>query len=46
MFIIGNAGSAKTTIWKILAEALNHLGQKTVYDFADPKAVSSDELFG
>ena len=46
MFIIGNAGSAKTTIWKILAEALNHLGQKTVYDFADPKAVTSDELFG
>ena len=46
MFIIGNAGSTKTTIWKILAEALNHLGQKTVYDFADPKAVSSDELFG
>ena len=46
MFIIGNSGSAKTTIWKILAEALNHLGQRTVYDFADPKAVTSDELFG
>jgi dynein heavy chain, axonemal len=46
MFIIGNAGSAKTTIWKILADALNHLGQKTVYEFADPKAVTSDELFG
>ena len=46
MFIIGNSGSAKTTIWKILAEALNHLGQKTVYDFADPNAVTSDELFG
>ena len=46
MFIIGNAGSAKTTIWKILSDALNHLGQKTVYEFADPKAVTSDELFG
>ena len=46
MFIIGNSGSAKTTIWKILAEALNHLGQRTVYNFADPKAVTSDELFG
>jgi len=46
MFIIGNAGSAKTTIWKTLADALNHLGEKTVYEFADPKAVTSDELYG
>ena len=46
MFIIGKAGSAKTTIWKVLSDALNHLGQKTVYEFADPKAVTSDELFG
>lgn len=46
MFAIGNAGSAKTTIWQTLAKALNHLGQTTVYEFADPKAVTSDELFG
>ena len=46
MFIVGNAGSAKTTIWKILADALNYLGHKTIYEFADPKAVTSDELFG
>lgn len=46
MFIIGKAGSGKSTIWRILADALNHLGQKTVYEFADPKAVTSDELFG
>ena len=42
MFIIGNAGSAKTTIWKIVAEALNHLGKQIVYDFADRNAVVSD----
>jgi dynein heavy chain len=46
MFIIGNAGSAKSTIWKMTAKALCHLGEETVFEFADPKAVSSDELFG
>ena len=42
MFIIG---SAKTTIWIILSNALNHLGQKIVYEFSDKKTVTSDELF-
>jgi dynein heavy chain len=46
MFIIGEAGSAKTTIWTILIEALRELGQVTYFETLNPKAVSSDELFG
>jgi dynein heavy chain len=45
-FIIGNPGSAKTTIWKTLAGAATMGGSETVYEIIDPKAVSSDELFG
>ena len=46
MFLIGNPGCSKTTVWKILAEAYTSNGQETIYDIADPKAVTSDELFG
>jgi dynein heavy chain len=46
MFIIGNPGVAKTTIWKNMAEAYCHVGTETIYDIVDPKAVTSDELFG
>jgi len=45
-FIIGNPGSAKTTIWKTLAGANTAAGMDTIYDIIDPKAVSADELFG
>jgi dynein heavy chain len=45
-FIIGNPGSAKTTIWKTLAGANTAGGMDTIYDIIDPKAVSADELFG
>lgn len=45
-FIIGNTGSSKTKVWKILSDACNHLGDESVYDIIDPKAVTSDELFG
>ena len=38
MFIIGNAGSAKTTIWIILSNALNHLGQKIFMNFPIKKS--------
>jgi dynein heavy chain len=45
-FIIGNPGSAKTTIWKTVAGANTAAGMDTIYDIIDPKAVSADELFG
>ena len=45
-FLIGNPGCAKTQVWKILAASFSQNGNETIYDIADPKAVSSDELFG
>jgi len=45
-FIIGSPGSAKTAVWKNLAEGFTSQGNDTVCDYADPKAVTSDELFG
>jgi len=46
MFVIGTPGVAKTAIWKNMAEAFIHTGWETIYDIVDPKAVTSDELFG
>jgi len=46
MFVIGTPGVAKTAIWKNMAEAFCHIGHETIYDVVDPKAVTSDELFG
>ena len=46
MFIIGNAGSAKSCIWKNLSDALTATDHLTVWDMVDPKAVTSDELYG
>jgi dynein heavy chain len=46
MFIIGNPGCAKSTIWKVLAKTLTNDGMTTVTDIVDPKAVTADELYG
>lgn len=47
MFILGNAGSAKTRIWKTLATALtDFMDHQTVYEVVDPKACTGDELYG
>ena len=47
MFILGNAGSAKTRIWKTLATALtDFMDHTTVYEVVDPKACTGDELYG
>lgn len=48
VFLIGNTGSAKSEIWKNLKEALSseRMDHLTVWDIVDPKAVTSDELFG
>mmetsp|Transcript_16431 Transcript_16431/g.11573 ORF Transcript_16431/g.11573 Transcript_16431/m.11573 type:complete len:302 (-) Transcript_16431:6608-7513(-) len=45
-FIIGNPGSAKTAVWSTLADTCSQNGLETAFDVTDPKAVSSDELFG
>ena len=45
-FIIGNPGSGKTAVWKSLCQAFCSQGQETIFDITDPKAVTSDELFG
>ncbi|ETO26653.1 hypothetical protein RFI_10483 [Reticulomyxa filosa] len=44
VFVIGNAGSGKSEVWKVLAKAYNELGKKTVYETINPKAVKNDEL--
>jgi dynein heavy chain len=46
VFIIGPTGSGKSAVWKTLAAANKDRGLETEYDCLDPKAVSSDELFG
>lgn len=45
-FIIGIPGTAKTTVWRTLAKTNNYLGDTTIIEIIDPKAVTSDELFG
>jgi dynein heavy chain len=46
VFIIGVPGSAKSTIWKLLARACTHIDHETVFDIVDPKCVKNEELFG
>ena len=46
MFTIGPPGSAKSSIWKMLAEAKTALDWTTIWDSVDPKSVDSNELFG
>jgi dynein heavy chain len=47
VFIIGEPGSAKTTIWKTLRDAYNLFGDKdTIAEIIDPKAMTSNELYG
>lgn len=46
VFIIGPPGCGKSSVWKTLAKASVNMGKPTEYDCLDPKAVSSDELFG
>jgi dynein heavy chain len=50
VMLVGPAGCGKTTVWKTLAAAHN-LGKPknkapVVYDVVDPKAVTSNELYG
>jgi dynein heavy chain len=44
--LIGVPGTAKTSVWKNLCDAHNYRKWDTAWDMVDPKAVTSDELYG
>ena len=49
VFVLGTAGSAKSELWKTLAAAQSWLkegGGKSMYSALNPKAVTSNELYG
>lgn len=46
VFIVGNAGTGKTQVWKTLYKAYQNNGKKPIYNDLNPKAVTNDELFG
>lgn len=46
VFIIGNAGTGKSQVWKSLFKTYVNQKRKPVYNDLNPKAVTADELFG
>ncbi|KAJ3023806.1 hypothetical protein HKX48_000940 [Thoreauomyces humboldtii] len=46
VFIIGNGGTGKSQIWKMLAKTYMNSGKKCVFSDLNPKAVTTDDLFG
>lgn len=46
VFIVGNAGTGKTQVWKTLYKAYQNIGKKPIFNDLNPKAVTNDELFG
>ncbi|XP_045482107.1 dynein beta chain, ciliary [Harmonia axyridis] len=46
VFIVGNAGTGKTQVWKSLFKTYFNIKRKPVYNDLNPKAVTNDELFG
>jgi len=46
VFIIGNAGTGKTQVWKTLYRTHQILKHRPVFADLNPKAVTNDELFG
>lgn len=46
VFIVGDAGTAKTCIWQTLNQTYKNMDKKPHYDVLSPKAVTNDELFG
>ncbi|XP_039284796.1 dynein beta chain, ciliary [Nilaparvata lugens] len=46
VFIVGNAGTGKSMVWKTLYRTYQNQKRKPVYFDLEPKAVTNDELFG
>ncbi|XP_077291064.1 dynein heavy chain at 93AB [Arctopsyche grandis] len=46
VFIVGNAGTGKTQVWKTLFRTYQNIKKKPIYNDLNPKAVTNDELFG
>ena len=46
VFIVGNAGTGKTQVWKTLYRTYQNLKRKPMFNDLNPKAVTNDELYG
>lgn len=46
VFIVGNAGTGKSQVWKTLFKTYQNQKRKPLYNDLNPKVVSNDELFG
>eukprot|EP00756_Hemistasia_phaeocysticola_P016846 Hpha_TRINITY_DN15501_c4_g2::TRINITY_DN15501_c4_g2_i2::g.105578::m.105578/K10408/DNAH; dynein heavy chain, axonemal len=46
VFVMGPAGCGKSEVWKTLSGALKVMGDQSSYKVMNPKAVTSDELYG
>ncbi|XP_049855418.1 dynein beta chain, ciliary-like [Schistocerca gregaria] len=46
VFIVGNAGTGKTMVWRSLFKTYQNMRRKPVFNDLNPKAVTNDELFG
>ena len=46
VMVLGNAGTGKSQIWKTLARSYNLSGRKCTTQDLNPKAITTDELFG
>ncbi|CAF3393401.1 unnamed protein product [Rotaria sp. Silwood1] len=46
VFIVGNAGTGKSQIWKVLNRTYHNQKRKPIAVDLNPKAVTNDELFG
>lgn len=46
VFIVGNAGTGKSQVWKTLFRTYINIKRKPMYNDLNPKAVTNDELFG
>lgn len=46
VFVVGNAGTGKTQVWKSLLRTYQNIKRKPIFNDLNPKAVTNDELFG
>lgn len=46
VFVVGNAGTSKTQVWRTLFKTYQNMKKKPLYTDLNPKAVINDELFG